>query len=82
MRGIETVDLDYGDRVTLRRERLKSGMVQGEIAEELGYTTAGPVRDWEAGRRNPSVENFEQLCEILPGFAEAVDGEGQGGEPK
>ena len=46
----------------LRKARQDSGMTQSEVAEELGIT-AQTVRNWEAGRHEPSAKVISDLAE-------------------
>ena len=48
----------------LRQKRLEMGLMQKELAEEIGVSE-DTVRNWENGRRHPSEEYLNKINDIL-----------------
>jgi transcriptional regulator with XRE-family HTH domain len=55
-------DKGIGERI--RRARLKAGLTQLRLCEQLGLTD-GVVTMWELGKRTPTIENLQALCRVL-----------------
>lgn len=48
----------------LKRERVKRGWTQGQVAKACGVSTQ-TVYDWESGRRKPSYEVLVKLEDLF-----------------
>ena len=53
---------DY--RVILKKHRERKGLSQNKLAKQLGITQTF-LSEIERGRKNPSLEQFFRLCEVL-----------------
>lgn len=69
----KNLNLQIGESIRLLR--LKNGMSQQELAEELGLTRAS-ISTWEIGANGPSVENLVNLAEIFETSVDSVLGLG------
>lgn len=58
---------------SIRLLRLKNGMSQQELAEELELTRSS-ISTWEIGANGPSVENLVNLAEIFETTVDSVLG--------
>ena len=56
------------DPAYLKAIRQKSGLTQAEVAEAIGVT-AGAVKHYEAGRRQPRGENLTKYSEAVEEMA-------------
>ena len=54
--------VDY--RLIFKRKREALGLSQHKLAERLGLTQTF-LREIERGRKNPSLEQFFRICEVL-----------------
>ena len=61
----------------LKKERLKNGLTQAQVAERLGVSQAQYAR-WENGGRNPRKGTVEKLAEIFGTSAEILNGRDDG----
>ncbi|CAG5161142.1 Repressor protein C2 [Streptococcus pneumoniae] len=50
--------------MTIFTERLKKGLTQQQIADEIGVNR-GSYSNWEKGKREPSFENLIKLADLL-----------------
>lgn len=57
----------------LKKERLKNGLTQAQVAERLGVSQAQYAR-WENGGRNPKYETIKKLADIFKTTTEALNG--------
>lgn len=48
----------------LKELRLKKGLTQQQIADEIGVNR-GSYSNWEKGKREPSYENLVKLADLL-----------------
>ena len=48
----------------LKELRLKKGLTQQQIADEIGVNR-GSYSNWEKGKREPSFENLVKLADLL-----------------
>lgn len=48
----------------LKKLRIKSGLKQKEVAEQLGYTSPQFISNWERGISSPPVKTLKQLASI------------------
>jgi transcriptional regulator with XRE-family HTH domain len=48
----------------VRAERARQRMSQGDLADTLGWSVS-TLRDLEAGRRKPAVDDLPLLCEAF-----------------
>jgi len=48
----------------LKESRLNSGLSQGKVAKELGYTSAQFISNWERGLSEPPLKTLRQLTEL------------------
>lgn len=48
----------------LKELRLKKGLTQQQIADEIGVNR-GSYSNWEKGKREPSFENLIKLADLL-----------------
>ena len=49
----------------LKEAREKQGLVQADVAHELGYTTAQFVSNWERGLSYPPLKAIKPLAKML-----------------
>ena len=63
----------------LKKERLKNGLTQSQVAERLGVSQAQYAR-WENGGRNPKYETIQKLADIFNTTTEALNGRYDGVE--
>ena len=63
----------------LKKERLKNGLTQAQVAERLGVSQAQYAR-WENGGRNPKYETIQKLADIFNTTTEALNGRYDGVE--
>jgi DNA-binding XRE family transcriptional regulator len=52
------------DGLDIKRERLKRGMTQAQLAEALG-TSQEVISRWESGTKTPSEKSLEKLREVF-----------------
>ena len=57
----------------LKKERLKNGLTQAQVAERLGVSQAQYAR-WESGGRNPKYETIKKLADVFNTTTEALNG--------
>lgn len=57
----------------LKKERLKNGLTQAQVAERLGVSQAQYAR-WENGGRNPKYETIKKLADIFNTTMETLNG--------
>lgn len=48
----------------LKEARLKSGLSQGDVARELGYSSPQFISNWERGLSQPPVVKLKKLCKM------------------
>ena len=53
----------FGER--LRQERLKQGLSQADLAEQIGWVKPGSISQWETGRALPRVDHLYRLAQVL-----------------
>ena len=56
-------DKNAGD--FLREARKKAKLMQGDVAEELGYTSAQFISNWERGISFPPTDKLPYLAKLL-----------------
>ena len=49
----------------LKKQRLKSGLTQSQVAEMLGYSNSQFVSNWERGKCLPAVSSLKELSSIF-----------------
>lgn len=50
----------------MRAARANAGMTQGKVARKL-YVSERTVREWECGRRRPTVEMLDRYLRVVGG---------------
>ena len=55
---------ERGNESPIARQRLASGMTQGQLAEKIGCSQKDVSR-WEHGARTPRVETLAKLADAL-----------------
>lgn len=58
-----TNDYDFRIGQLIRKRRIELGLIQSELAQELGY--AGTISSWELGYVSISEENLELVAAAL-----------------
>ena len=60
--------------VYLKKARQKSGLSQGDVAKELGYSSPQFISNWERGLSSPPLDTLSELVRLysIPG-RELVD---------
>ena len=60
--------------IYLKKARQKSGLSQGDVAKELGYSSPQFISNWERGLSSPPLDTLSDLVRIysIPG-KELVD---------
>ena len=48
----------------LKEKRVNSGLSQRDVADQLGYTTAQFISNWERGISNPPINALKKLGEL------------------
>jgi transcriptional regulator with XRE-family HTH domain len=48
----------------LREARENVGMSQGQVAQELGYSSPQFISNWERGLASPPIPKFKKLCKM------------------
>ena len=55
--------MNIGERI--RDSRLRSNMLQRELAAKIGVKSSGIISNWERGMNKPNAEQIVALCEAL-----------------
>ncbi len=48
----------------LKQARENSGLSQGDVANELGYSSPQFVSNWERGLSSPPIPKYKRLCKL------------------
>lgn len=56
----------------LKKNRILSGLTQGEVAQVLGYSTPQFVSNWERGLSHPPIFVLRRLAELYNVPADAM----------
>ncbi len=49
---------------TLREHRLKAGLLQSDVARELGFKSTDRISRWEQGQTYPHVVNLFKMARL------------------
>lgn len=49
---------------TIASERVRSGLTQAALSEEIGVSVAS-IKSWEAGRRKPNADALVKMADLF-----------------